>query len=178
MKVIKSNWAEWIENIIAYGLAIYALLLPYYSWYYFYNGVSFIKVLLVALLFFIGVFVLAFILGLIVYIISYPFSKPYISRFSDCFVYKNTQVKYCDIKVIRYNFSKSYRNHHEPSYAYIMYNNDYIRIERFSPFLIYKIKQYNPNVKIKLINFKTHFFGFPLIMLIIGIIGTIIEHFV
>ncbi len=178
MKVIKSNWAEWIENIISYGLTIYALILPFSSWYYFLNGVKLIKILLVALLFFIGIFVLAFALGLIVYIISYPFSKSYISRFSNCFVHNNTQVMYSDIKVIRYNFSVSSKNHYEPSYAYIIYNNDYIRLEKFSPFLVYKIKQYNPSVKIKLINFRSHFFNLPLIFFIIGIIGTIIEHFV
>ena len=178
MKIIKSNWAEWIENILSYGLTCYGLLLPYFSWYFLSNGVKVTKVFLIALLFFLGIFVFAIVIGLLVYIISYPLSKTYIIYGYNYFVYKNNKVMFSDISTIRYNFSVSYRNHHDPGYAYILYKGDYLKIEKFSPFLLLRIKVYNPKIIIRFPNFKNHFIVFPVIFFFIGIILTIIEHFV
>ncbi len=178
MKVIKSNWAEWSSNIISYGLSCFCLLVPYFSWYYISNGVNIFKVLLFAIIFFISIFIIAGLIGLIIYIITYPFSSIYIIKGYDYFIYNNNKIMFSDIKKINYNFSESGRNHYTPSYAYILYNNDYLKIEKFSPWLLFKIKQYNPNIRIRFPNFKSYFLILPFIFLVIGIIGTIIDYFI
>lgn len=152
--------------------------ITFFSWYFIRNDVSFIKVLFFAFLFFISIFIIGLLLGLLVYIISYLFSKTYIIKSNDYFIYKNQKVMFLDIFAIRYNLSESGKNYYKPSYVYIILNNDYVKIEKFSPFLLYQIKKFNPKIRIRLIGFKYRFLGLPLLSFIIGIVVAIIEYFV